>query len=157
MIIALSCLDDTEKFANKLASNLKNDDILLFFGDIGAGKTTFTRFLAQALEFDSRQVSSPTFSLLHIYEGAKMKIAHIDLYRLGEGIDIFQTELAEYLPFSEGVTVVEWSEYLGDAINELKKLNMLMLKIQWLDEDKREISLEGFGDWKQRFKRLIMT
>jgi len=129
--------------------------MVLLYGDIGAGKTTLTRFIAQALGIDTRQVSSPTFSLLNLYEGGAIRLAHIDLYRLGEGADVLQTGLADYLPFSGGVTIVEWSEYLSDnMMSELQSFNVLKIRIRWIDEDQRELSLEGSGDWGQKLRDM---
>ncbi len=109
------------KIAKKLASLLFKGSILLLYGDLGSGKTTFTRYLVEALGGDPYQVSSPTFTLVNEYD-ARLKIYHVDLFRLNLK-EIEEFPLEEYFE-SDGVCVVEWPERLSFfAPNEFFKID----------------------------------
>ena len=99
-------------FAGALAVVLAPGDVLCLFGALGAGKTALTRHLARALGVgDDQYVSSPSFALVHTYDG-RLQIHHMDCYRLaGEG-DVEDAGLADLLD-TDGVAVVEWPERLG--------------------------------------------
>ncbi len=98
-------LENMHLFATEVASTLKPGDILTLSGDLGAGKTTFTKMLCKALSIDS-VVSSPTFTYLNIYEE---KVAHFDLYRLKSGDDFFALGFDEFLG-GEYIAIIEWPE-----------------------------------------------
>ncbi len=98
------------KIAKRFASLLFKGSILLLYGDLGSGKTTFTRYLVESLGGKPYQVSSPTFTIVNEYD-ARLKIYHIDLFRLSE-------EETEEFPFeeyfeSDGISIVEWPERLA--------------------------------------------
>ena len=103
--------DDTERVAETLAGELRNGDVVLLSGPLGAGKTAFVRGLARGLGVDPDEVSSPTFTLVHEYRGGRLRLFHADLYRLG-------TAAAEDLGLDElgirdGVLAIEWPDRLG--------------------------------------------
>lgn len=106
--------DETRAVAARLAETLEAGAVLLLSGDLGAGKTAFTRGLAEGLGVDPELVSSPTFTIVHEYAGGRLPLVHVDLYRLSTaeldeiGLD---PELA-----ARGVTAVEWPERLSRRI-----------------------------------------
>ena len=104
---------DTLAFASKFADSLKAGDVVLFRGDLGAGKTFITRALCESLGCDDA-ATSPTFTLVQEYHGRRLPVYHVDLYRLEGGRDIESLGLEEYFD-GDGVTVVEWAERLEEA------------------------------------------
>ena len=102
--------DETLKLGKKIAAQLKPGDIVCLFGDLGSGKTTFVKGIAQGLGIKPDAVNSPTFVLLNIYEG-KRSLYHFDLYRLGNVKEILAIGYEEYF-YGDGITVVEWAERL---------------------------------------------
>jgi len=110
--------EETLALGKELAKHLKPGDIILLFGDLGAGKTTLTQGLCIGLGLNKQAyVSSPTFTLMNQYEGIHA-INHIDLYRLDTISQIEALGIEENL-FSEDISIIEWSEklFLEDNIN----------------------------------------
>lgn len=101
---------ETRTLAARLATELQPGAVLLLSGDLGAGKTAFTKGLAEGLGIDPAEVTSPTFTLVHEYRGGRLPLIHVDLYRLDRA-DLDEIGLDQDLAAS-GVTVVEWSERL---------------------------------------------
>ncbi|MBQ7541118.1 MAG: tRNA (adenosine(37)-N6)-threonylcarbamoyltransferase complex ATPase subunit type 1 TsaE [Clostridia bacterium] len=99
--------EETEAFACRFAEGLRSGDVLALFGGLGMGKTAFVRGLAQGLGSTS-EVSSPTFALVHEYDG-RLPIFHFDMYRISGLDDLYSTGFFEYLE-SGGIVVIEWSE-----------------------------------------------
>lgn len=101
--------NETEQLGVDLAKNLRPGDVVALYGDLGSGKTTFVRGLAQALGI-TQPIRSPTFTLIHEYPlpGELGRLFHIDLYRLENPDDVFQLGLEELIP--AGITVIEWAD-----------------------------------------------
>ena len=102
--------DETLKLGKKISSRLKAGSIVCLFGDLGSGKTTLVKGIAQGLGIDPDSVNSPTFVLLNVREG-KLPLYHFDLYRLEDVQEILAIGYEEYF-YGEGITVVEWAERL---------------------------------------------
>ena len=102
---------ETRAIAARFASNLKAGDVLLLSGDLGAGKTAFTRGLAEGLGIDPGEVTSPTFTLVHEYRGGRLPLVHVDLYRLDRA-NLDEIGLDEDLA-AQGVIAIEWAERLA--------------------------------------------
>ena len=105
---------ETEALGASLAAQLAPGDILAFTGDLGAGKTAFTRGLARGLGIQER-VTSPTFTIVNEYEGGRLPLFHFDMYRLGSSDELFDIGWEDYLARG-GVCAVEWSEQTEDAL-----------------------------------------
>jgi tRNA threonylcarbamoyladenosine biosynthesis protein TsaE len=102
--------EDTQKVARDLATTLNAGDVLLLSGDLGAGKTTFVRGLAEGLGIDPGEVSSPTFTLVHEYRGGRLTLYHADLYRLD---NTATNDLGlEEIGVQDGVLAIEWPDRL---------------------------------------------
>ena len=99
-----------------LAARLTAGTVVAFTGDLGAGKTAFTRGLARGLGVPDR-VTSPTFTIVNEYEGGRLPLFHFDMYRLGSSDELFDIGWEDYLARG-GVCAVEWSENVDDALDE---------------------------------------
>lgn len=126
---------ETAELAARIAQKLKGDEVIALFGDLGAGKTAFTRGLALALGIESG-VSSPTFALVHEYDG-KFPIFHFDMYRVNGFDDLYSTGFFDYI--GNGVLVIEWSENIEGALPQ----DAIRIKISRISENKREITVKG--------------
>ncbi|MBP7928234.1 tRNA (adenosine(37)-N6)-threonylcarbamoyltransferase complex ATPase subunit type 1 TsaE [Patescibacteria group bacterium] len=108
----------TKELAYALAKSLKPGDVLALSGDLGAGKTTFTRYLAEALGFKAR-VQSPTFIIARKYERATgdiKRIHHLDLYRLTVLAEVLELGLQDFFADSEAISVIEWPEVAFEVL-----------------------------------------
>jgi hydrolase, P-loop family len=132
----INSTEDMIAFGEEIGSRISGGTVLELIGDVGAGKTTFTKGLARALGI-FETVQSPTFTISRIYEGEKMTLSHYDFYRLGD-YGIMEMELAESLENPNNVTVVEWA---GDLANILPKKH-LRLTFDSVSEDCRKIKVE---------------
>ncbi len=109
--------EETISFAQKLAKELKAGDVLLLYGDLGMGKTVFSRALVRALCGDEvLEVPSPTFTLVQSYDSAVATIWHFDLYRLCDSSEVYEIGWEEALSGDEGIALVEWPERLDDML-----------------------------------------
>ena len=107
---------ETEALGERLAAHLHPGDVIAYTGDLGAGKTAFTRGLARGLGVTDR-VTSPTFTIVNEYEGGRLPLFHFDLYRMDSPEELFDIGWEEYLARG-GVCAVEWSEHAQDAFEE---------------------------------------
>lgn len=123
----------------QLGQVFQTQDVLVLTGDLGAGKTTFTKGLARGLDI-SQMIKSPTYTIVREYEG-RLPLYHLDVYRIGEDPD--SIDLDDFL-FGEGVTVIEWGELLGDSLPD----DYLKLEILKKDEG-RELVFEAHGSRSQ--------
>ncbi len=105
---------ETEAVGETLACTLSPGTVIAFTGDLGAGKTAFTRGLARGLGITER-VTSPTFTIVNEYEGGRLPLFHFDMYRLESSDELFDIGWEDYLRRG-GVCAVEWSEKVADAL-----------------------------------------
>lgn len=105
---------ETEALGAALAARLRPGDVVAYLGDLGAGKTAFTRGLARGLGYAGR-VTSPTFTIVNEYEGGRLPLFHFDMYRLGSAGELFDIGWEDYLDRG-GVCAVEWSENIAGAL-----------------------------------------
>ena len=127
---------ETEAVGAALARVLQPGTVIAYRGDLGAGKTAFTRGLARGLGVTDR-VTSPTYTIVNEYLGGKMPLFHFDMYRLRSSDDLFDIGWEDYLDRG-GVCAVEWSENVDDAMEDA-----IYITIEKLGEDSRRITLEG--------------
>lgn len=131
---------ETRFLAKVIAERLRPGDAILFSGGMGAGKTAFTKGLAEF--FGTKEdVTSPTFSLVHEYSG-RVPIFHFDLYRISSFDELYAAGFYDYLDRG-GIIAVEWSENVPGLAEELDCV--LEIDIQRLSENKREITIT----WKE--------
>ena len=123
--------EETIKFAEENGKTLRGGDVLLLDGEMGAGKTVFTKGIALALGINA-EITSPTYAYLNDYDG---KLYHYDCYRLSSGEDAEALGLTEYF-YGNGVCVVEWSENIADVLPD----NCKRVKIEKIDLNTRKIT-----------------
>ena len=128
--------EETEKLGAALAQRLQPGTIIAYTGDLGAGKTAFTRGLAKGLGY-SQPVTSPTYTIVNEYLGGRLPLFHFDMYRLASSDDLWDIGWEDYLERG-GVCAVEWSENVADAMEDAIRVD-----IAKLSDDTREITIEG--------------
>lgn len=122
-------LEGLKKLAEKLAAELKGNEVIFLIGDLGTGKTTFTRFLVQALKpTEEVRVTSPTFAVMNVYPTRKGEVYHLDLYRV-KNFDITDFE-------GEGILLIEWADYLKNVKPDV------VIRFEYLDENRRKVRIE---------------
>lgn len=139
MIVRTTSPEETEALGERLGNLLRAGDMLALFGDLGAGKTTLVRGLARGLGSEDR-VSSPTFVLMHLYDG-RLPVYHFDAYRLSGPSDLLGIGADEYLE-GDGVAVVEWSER-AEGILPPERVDVFLS--MGASPDERVLRLEGRG------------
>jgi len=126
---------ETHGLARELSLTLKAGDVLLLSGDLGSGKTTFVRGLAEGLGIDPDDVSSPTFTLLHEYRGGRLTLYHADLYRLDktatDDLGLEETGVRD------GVLAIEWPDRLSHDIP-----GATVVRLEVMDDALRRITIE---------------
>lgn len=133
-----NCEKETEQLGERLGAVLKPGSVIAYTGDLGAGKTAFTRGLAKGLQVPER-VTSPTFNIVNEYEGGRLPLFHFDMYRLGGADELFDIGWEDYLA-RNGVCAVEWSENVEEALEE----GTIRIDIRRGENDnQRRISIEG--------------
>lgn len=140
----LKDLESTKSLAQDMAKALKNKDLLLLEGDLGAGKTTFTRFLIQAITQKDLAVTSPTFTLVQTYEGPTYPIWHFDLYRMEDPEELFEAGFEEAQ--SHGLIIMEWPSRGGNLIPK----DHLKIHFSVDQTHGRCAKLEPSGNWTER-------
>ena len=116
MTITTHSAAETEALGERLAARLTGGEVIAYTGDLGAGKTAFTRGLARGLGITDR-VTSPTFTIVNEYEGGRLPLFHFDMYRLSSSDELYDIGWEDYLARG-GVCAVEWSEIVSDALEE---------------------------------------
>ena len=131
-------MEETLAAAEEVAARLSAGDIILYEGDMGAGKTHFTKGLAKYLEVDD-EVTSPTFALVNEYSG-KLPLFHFDLYRIDSYDDLYAIGFFDYLDRG-GIIAAEWSENISELADELGEV--ITIRIEKLSETERKITVSG--------------
>jgi tRNA threonylcarbamoyladenosine biosynthesis protein TsaE len=128
--------EETADAGLELASTLRAGDVILLFGDLGAGKTAFTRGLAMGLGVPAEDVSSPTFTIMQEYRGGRLPLFHVDLYRLNDPREIDDLGLDELAV--DGVLAIEWADRLPRPF-----LGAITVHLAHGDGDTRTISIDN--------------
>lgn len=131
------------KIAEDLANKVESQTVITLEGDLGAGKTHFTKGLAKGLGVN-KTVNSPTFTIIKEYKGDNFPLYHMDVYRISEGAE--ELGLDEYF-YGNGVTVVEWASLIADQLPEER----LEVEIYHQGENTRKIVFKPYGN---RYKLL---
>lgn len=128
--------EESIALAQQFGKLLRAGDVIAYSGDLGAGKTTFTRGIALGMGLPDL-VTSPTFALVHVYGKPPLQLCHFDMYRITDPEELETTGYYDYLP-EESVFVIEWSENILSALPE----QMIKIQIESLHEEQRKIILE---------------
>ena len=138
MQITTHSADETQALGQKLASRLAPGDVIAYFGDLGAGKTAFTRGLAQGLGITD-PVTSPTYTIVNEYLSGRIPLFHFDMYRLSSPDELFDIGWEDYLSRG-GVCAVEWSENVEDALQDAIRVT---IEKDADEPDTRHITITG--------------
>lgn len=135
--IKVEGLKETKRFAKRFAKSLVGGETILLVGDLGAGKTTFTQFLAKELGV-KEAVTSPTFNIVKEYDGKKMKLYHFDMYRIEDASELQEIGAEDILYGNEhDVVIVEWPYNV-----DVKYKNPIKINIEKISENAREFKVE---------------
>ena len=142
----IKSLDHLRLISNKIADNVSKNDCIFLFGEIGVGKTTFSRNLINYLQkregVKETEVLSPTFNLLYEYDIKNLKLMHYDLYRIKNSKELDQ--LGIFREDLNSIKIIEWPELI-----ETNLVNKLELHLKYSKKDnERELSISGQGKWK---------
>jgi len=151
--LTTSSARETQEVASKIAALIEQGDLVLLVGELGAGKTTFAQGFGQALGV-VEPITSPTFTLAREYEGQRLTMHHLDVYRLEQIDEVLDLALPELLD-SASVTLIEW----GDAIIPALPGEYLEVRLEYGDDDdERVISVRPVGHrWLSRDTALTRT
>lgn len=108
--------EQTRAFALELAEGLKKGDLIALSGDLGTGKTAFTRYIAEGLGI-TETVTSPTFTIIQEYRSGRLPLYHFDVYRVSDEEELFELGYEEYF-YGDGVCVVEWADLIENLLPE---------------------------------------
>ena len=129
--------EDTRKIADKFAKSIPKDCVICLNGDLGAGKTTFSRYLIQTIIKDrkiSGEIPSPTFSLLQTYKDKNFTINHYDFYRLENSDDLIELDYDNSI--SKGICIIEWASKFPEAL----PANRIEINIDLVSKSKRSLN-----------------
>ena len=131
--------EETLDLARKLAQEAKPGDVFALNGQLGAGKTVFARGFAQGLGIDAH-ITSPTFTILQVYEDGRLPFYHFDIYRISDLMELYDVGFEDYLT-GQGVCVIEWAD-MAAAYLPPHTIRVTLTQENPLDETKRTIVVE---------------
>lgn len=132
----LHTLKETEKLAAKVAEKIKNGGVIFLYGDLGSGKTTFTKFLAKKLGLNEFSIKSPTYTYMREYSLPERKFFHLDLFRIHD-LDLINEEVSELLDNKENIIVIEWAEKLNFKVERER----IEITFEYVDPQTRKITI----------------
>ncbi len=145
MELEVATADDMQHLGARIGALCSGGEVIELVGDIGAGKTTFTKGLARALGI-TEDVQSPTFTISRVYlTDPGLLLAHYDFYRLSDP-GVMKIELAESIHDQKTITVIEWAEVVADVL----PVDTLRVSIQATTEERRRVMLTAGGEWSGR-------
>lgn len=150
MEFIVDSLEDTMNLGKQLGNLVYPGDIICLTGDLGTGKTHFTKGIAEGLEISS-PITSPTFTIVNEYEG-RLKLYHFDVYRVNDPDEIEAIGFDEYI-FSDAVSIVEWANYIEDLIPK-EHIWVDIKKVPELGINFRKIIIQYYGDRYSYIKEL---
>ncbi|MDA1061063.1 MAG: tRNA (adenosine(37)-N6)-threonylcarbamoyltransferase complex ATPase subunit type 1 TsaE [bacterium] len=129
--------EHTERLANKIGVRIKSGGIVCLYGDLGSGKTIFTKGIAEALNIEKFSIKSPTYTYIRHYKKDRFNFYHIDLYRLEEIDELMLKEIEELIENGKNIIVIEWADRMKDNLPE-KRIDV---SLEYLDENARKIEI----------------
>lgn len=135
--------NETRALGARLAEQLQAGDVVLLEGELGAGKSEFTRGIAQGLGITG-YITSPSFTILQVYDSGRIPLFHFDWYRLSGVSELYEMAMDEYL-YDEGISVVEWPDIAREAIPE----RHLRIRIDVSEENDRTFTLMPAGGFRE--------
>lgn len=150
MEFIVDSVDKTIHIGNKIGALANMGDIICLNGDLGSGKTHFTKGIAEGLGIVDN-ITSPTFTIVNEYEG-RIKLYHFDVYRVNDPDEISAIGFDEYI-FGEGLCVIEWSNYIKELLPK-ECISIDILKVPEADDNLRKIIIEYTGDRYNYLKEM---
>lgn len=146
-------VEETRDLATELSALARPGDVVVLAGDLGAGKTAFVQGFGRGLGVSER-ITSPTFTIVHVYEGGRLPIHHLDVYRLNQLSEVLDLGLAEMLD-EGGVVLIEW----GDAITPILPHDYLEVRLTFgAGDDDRQLAVRSVGPgWAGRGEPLTVA
>ncbi len=142
----IKSLDHLKLISNKIADNISDKDCIFLFGEIGVGKTTFTRnfinYLQKQKAVKQTEVLSPTFNLLYEYDIKDYKVMHYDLYRIKNKNELKQ--LGIFNEDTNSIKIIEWPELIKADVESRLEINLSYTN----NENERNLEFTGYGKWK---------
>ncbi len=135
MLTVTNSAAETRELGEQLAKRLEPGDVVLLRGDLGAGKSELTRGIARGLGV-RETVTSPSFTILNVYESGRCPLYHFDWYRLESEEELYELGMDEYLG-GDGIAVVEWAERCPDAVPE----DCIRIRLEATGEETRQITV----------------
>ncbi len=145
--IRVDSKSESKKLASKLVSYLEGGEVICLIGELGAGKTYFTKYIADALGIDSTEIVSPTFVYWRKHKGVKLDLNHFDFYRIDNQSEAESIGVEDALKDNEGITVIEWADKIRSYLPE----NRIEIKINEFGGEKRVYNIKMIG---KRFKDI---
>ena len=136
-------INQTIDFAKKLAKGFKGGEILLLSGELGAGKTAFTKGIAKGLGINAI-ITSPTFTIMNMYTSSKLNLYHFDMYRIEDESEIYELGFNEFIGNTNGVCCVEWFTQTPELFENKK---CLLVTLEKIDDDTRKITVEDINEY----------
>ncbi|MDD6441846.1 MAG: tRNA (adenosine(37)-N6)-threonylcarbamoyltransferase complex ATPase subunit type 1 TsaE [bacterium] len=143
MIIETRSAEETFALGKKIGEQARPGDVYTLVGDLGVGKTVFTQGLAEGLEI-TEPISSPTFTIVQVYEEGRLPFYHFDVYRIGDVEEMDEIGFEDYI-YGEGVSLIEWSNLIEEILPE-KKVKITIEKDLEQGFDYRRIMIEGLDE-----------
>lgn len=112
--VQLNSEEDTRSLGLRIAEALEPGDIVALIGDLGTGKTSLTKYIAEGLGV-TEEISSPTFTIIKEYRSGRLPLYHFDVYRLGSGDELLDIGAEDYLE-GDGVCIIEWADIVADVL-----------------------------------------
>ena len=137
MLTVTNSATETRALGERLASQLEPGDVIILKGELGAGKSELTRGIARGLGVQET-VTSPSFTILNVYESGRCPLYHFDWYRLESEEELYELGMDEYLG-GDGIAVVEWAERCPEAVPE----NCIRISMEITGENNRRIEIQG--------------
>ena len=142
----IKSLDHLKLISEKVANNISEKDCIYLIGEIGVGKTTFTRTLINYFQkregVEQTQVLSPTFNLLYEYDIKKIKVMHYDLYRIKSSKELDQ--LGIFNEIANSIKIIEWPQLIENNVTDRLEIHLSYAS----NENERKLIIKGFGKWK---------
>ncbi len=138
LVFISSSLEETISFGKKMGKALKAGDVIALSGELGSGKTWFTKGIALGMGIPAEAVTSPSFTLVNEYDGRLFKLFHIDAYRLRDKTDFLSAGLDEYF-YRDGIAVMEWADRWPEILPD----NTIAIRLSIMDENRRKITISG--------------
>jgi ATPase, YjeE family len=153
MEFTINCLEDTINLGKALGTRLDAGAIICLTGDLGAGKTHFTKGIASGLGIEEN-ITSPTFTIVNEYDGGRLKLFHFDVYRVNDPDEIAAIGFDEYI-FSSGVSIIEWSNYIEELIPD-DYISVHITKLLEKGENFRKIVINPYGSRYEYVKEITL-